>query len=310
MSKTIQSYCYLTVAQIIIGANIVTAKSLLVTIPIYVLLTLRFMIGSLILSVICYVKKENPLLDEKGNSLTARDWLVLFSQALCAGFLFNSFILSGLNYTSASTAGIISSITPAVIALLSYIILKEMLGVRHIVAILLAVLGLVVISATKQSNAVELHRWFGDFLVLCSVFPEALFTVIAKWYKKDISNYSMSLIINVFNVFLFLPIAIGSLKYLSPTISTMDIGLVLLYGILGGAVYFLCWYRGLEGVTASVAAIFTAVMPLSTVALGYLFLQEKLTIYDVIGGTLVILSIFIGSVSVKKLKFKNFLMND
>ena len=51
--------------------------------------------------------------------------------------------------------------------------------------------------------------------------------------------------------------------------------LYLVYGILGGAVYFLCWYRGLEGVTASVAAIFTAVIPVSTVALGYLFLQEQ-----------------------------------
>lgn len=303
------SYIFLTLAQCCVGANIVIAKVLMPFIPIYVLLSFRFFIGTLILSGVCYFKKESPFRDNHNNKLVFFDGMVLFVKALCAGFLFNSFILSGLQYTEASTAGIISSITPAVIAFLSYALLKEKLGPRRIAAIVLAVLGLIVISMDKGHSSTSKLSWFGDLLVLFSVFPEALFTVIAKWYKKDVGSYSMALVINFFNLLLFIPIAISSIKYIHYPFQLSHVALAVLYGVLGG-LFFPFWYRGLKNTTASMAAMFTSIMPIAAAVLAFLVLGEKIGMNDIIGAVLVIASIFLGSLSFKRLKVKTLLLND
>jgi len=306
----LKSYTYLTLAQINISVNIVLAKILMAVVPIYVLLALRFTIGTAMLALVCLIQQKNPLRDLHGVKLKGRDWAILFSQALCAGFLFNAFMLTGLNYTDATTAGIIASIVPAMIALLSYFILKEKLGPRRIIAICFAVFGLIMISVGKSGPELSGGSWLGEFLVLCAVFPEALFTVIAKWHEKPIDPFSMSLIVSFFNMILFIPVAIPSVKYISPAISIADISLLLIYGILGGTLFFILWYKGLQHTKASIAAMFTAVMPVSTMVLSTIFLGEHITRFDILGALMVILSIFFGSMSLKRLKFKAFLLND
>ncbi|MCB1827541.1 MAG: DMT family transporter [Coxiellaceae bacterium] len=308
-SSDIKSYVYLAMAQCIIGANIVLAKILLPVIPVYLLLTLRFFVGSLILSVVCYFMKVHPTrYEDSQKPISSFDWLVLLAQALCAGFLFNTFILSGLNYTDASTAGIITSITPAAIAVLSYFIIKEKLGPKRIAAIILAVLGLIVISVGKGGEANTERALLGDFLVLVAVFPEALFTVIAKWHKANINSFAIALAINLLNFIFFIPLSISSITYLKP-LHFSHIALVILYGLMGG-LFFVFWYKGLEKNSASVAALFTALMPISASVLAFLVLGENISLYDMVGMVLVILSIVFGAANLKVLGFRGFLLND
>lgn len=309
-SNQLNSYLYLALAQVVIGVNIVTVKYLIPVIPIFLLFTIRFMLGSLLMAVICYLRKTNPLRDSDGQSLLIIDWLVIFAQAMCAGFLFNTLIVSGLRYTEANTAGVIASLTPVVIAILSYFFLKEALGPRRIIAIILAVIGVIIINLGKHVEGEGLSTWFGNMLVLISVFPEALFTIIAKWYKKELDSYALTLLINVFNFLMFMPLAITSMIHVNLDLSFFHIILILFYSVLGGAVFFVFWYKGLAKSSASVAAIFTAVMPISASIFAYIFLGETVTRYDLVGIVLVILSIVFGAMNMKSLTLKTLLFND
>lgn len=310
METKFKSYLWLTIAQCCIGLNIVIVKYLIPVIPIYLLFTIRFMVGAILLGTMALIRQENPLQDQSGQSLGAFDWLVIFAQALCAGFLFNILIVSGLHYTEANTAGAIASIVPAVIALLSFFLLKESLGPRRIMAIILAVIGILIINLGKHQEGQGLSTWFGNLLVLASVFPEALFTVIAKWYKKDIGSYRMAFLINVFNFLLFLPLAITTLGGMTFQLNLALVALISVYSLVGGVVFFVFWYKGLEQTSASVAAIFTAVMPISASFFAYLFLHETMTRYDVIGVACVIASIVFGAMNLQSVKIKTLLFND
>jgi drug/metabolite transporter (DMT)-like permease len=304
------SYTKLGAAQAIIGMNFVLAKCLMPYFPMTFLCFIRFAIGAVIMGVICYLKGLNPLLDDHGHRLKKGDGFILLSQAMCAGFLFNIFILAGLQYTEASTAGIISSTTPAAIAILSYFILKDKLSPRVIASIAMAVLGVMILSIGEGTQSAEWSNYYGEMLILIAVLPEALFTVIAKWYKKQLNCYVISFIVCAINAVLFLPLALGSLKGLHVTMTWNITGLLAIYGILGSSGFFILWYQGLQRAPASMAALFTSVMPVSATVLGVWFLKEAITAYDLIGILFVVVSIFFGSLSFKSFKSKTILFND
>lgn len=304
------AYLYVALSQIIIGINIVMAKVLLPVFNIYLLLCSRFLIGTLILAFSCYVKKINPTIDSQGQRFTSFDWLVLFTQAMCGGFLFNVLMLSGLELSDATSAGIITSTTPAVILVLSYFILKEKLSVRRVSSVLLAVVGLLILSVGKMGQiSMAYTTLWGDFLMLLAVVPEAFFTIIAKWYKRNVNFYALALIVCGYNALLFLPLSINHIVPLPTDVSLFQVILLLLYGYAGGALFFILWFKGISHIPASSAALITTLMPVSTTILAFVFLGEVFSTYEIFGMLLVLGSIGLGSFSFKRIKSKNILLD-
>ena len=205
----------LTLAQCTIGVNLVVTKYLISVFPIWLLLGLRFFISAIISIVIIQFSKEKIYQNRQGKNFVTSDWVVLFSQALCAGFLFNVLITGGLAYTSATAAGIISSTIPVAIIILSCVFLREKITATNVVAILIITLGLVVLSLGKGGIEHNKNSLLGDLFVLLAVIPEALFTIIAKWYGDTVKPLVMMVIVNLFNALLFLPfMRIRSIKSL------------------------------------------------------------------------------------------------
>src|SRR6476659_3905236 len=96
-----------------------SGKFLIGFFPIFLLLAIRFAIGfagMLAIARLKGIKYSNTYYNFM--SLTSRDKLLLILQAACGGFLFNVLILYGMKTTSATSAGIISSITPIMIFIL------------------------------------------------------------------------------------------------------------------------------------------------------------------------------------------------
>ena len=125
----VKSLVFLLLAQVMVALNIVISKFLLSSVPILVLLTIRFSFASIVLLPLHYITgaRKISLLNHL-KSTSKRDWHFFAAQALCAGVLFNFLMLLGLNHTDANIAGIITSALPALIALLSWLILGEKLS--------------------------------------------------------------------------------------------------------------------------------------------------------------------------------------
>ncbi len=290
----------LALAQTTIGLSIVIAKYLLNVLPIYVFLTLRFLLSTFFMLICVYYYREKIYQNKNGISLSRRDWTILFVQALLGGFIFNVLINNGLNYTSANMAGIIQATVPAVIAFLSFLLLKEKLTKQKIIGISLAILGLITLSMNSGKVDWQANHFIGNLLVLLAVLPESLFTIVAKWYGNQITPTVMAFIVCAFNALLFLPLAIWqSSNFDLTSISMLSWLLLALHG-LGAAAFFVFWYRGLEHHTASTAALITTFMPISTTILAYIFLGEQLTTIQFCAMVLVIGSIVFGATTYKR----------
>jgi drug/metabolite transporter (DMT)-like permease len=65
------------------------------------------------------------------------------------------------------------------------------------------------------------------------------------------------------------------------------------YGVFLTYLSFILWFTGLKYVSASVAGVFTALIPVSGVLLSMLFLGETPSTLEFFGGVLIILSIIL-----------------
>jgi len=288
-------YLELTIAQCFVGLNVICGKLLITYFPIFLLLASRFAIG--FAGMVGMAAMKNLSLRKVYQhfmALSLKDKVLLIFQAACGGFLFNVFILYGMKSTSATAAGIITSITPIMIFILSALFLREKINFQKGLAICIVMLGLMVLNLGKDTR-LDSGALLGNFLVFLAVIPEALFTILSKSVGKKISETEAVILVNFFNFLMFLPFAIWDLGSISwHEIQGTQYGQVLIYGISGGILFFLLWYRGLTKISANIAALFTGVMPISTSILAFVFLKEPMQFSDLLGMTLVILAIFIG----------------
>ena len=120
------AYLFLILAPMMVGINIVGSKYLITSMPVLFLLAVRFLVAALLLLPLHWLTpdgKQNALIYLK--QLSKKDWSFLIAQALTAGVFFNVLMVMGLQYTDANVAGIITSALPAIIVIMSCIVLKD-----------------------------------------------------------------------------------------------------------------------------------------------------------------------------------------
>jgi drug/metabolite transporter (DMT)-like permease len=295
--NVVGAYFLLALAQAAIAINVVVGKFVIEQeMPIFLFLGIRFLLSSLFLSVMMLIAKGRILAPtHPAGQLQLKDWLFLVGQAVTGGFLFNYLFFWGMESTTATSAGIISSTLPAFLAICAYVFLGENFTTHKIMGILLAIAGIVVISLDDSTdpNAITGSFW-GDFLVLLAIFPEALYSIFNKCISHRVTPLGSAFIVNWLIFLMMLPLSISTLQ----TVNLNDFpgfywGLIGL-GSLSGAFFYWAWGQGLQVVPASTAAIFGGVLPVVTSLLGYWYLSERFGWYDFGGMLLVFMSICVG----------------
>jgi drug/metabolite transporter (DMT)-like permease len=294
INKTLVAYIELTLSMIFLGSTLVMGKTLISIFPIFLLLAFRFAIGSIVLSLTCYRHSNNRKIF-RFNSITHKDWGLLFLQALFGAFLFNLLMLLGLQKTTANAAAIITSTIPAFITFFAFLLLHETVSRYKWFAIFIAILGLMLVTSDVQWFSTQLGTLEGNGFVLLAVLSGSLFPICTKRLSDKIPPRIISLFFNLFGLFLFLPIAIQEMfSFAFKDIPLSIWFLTIFYSITANVLYLVFWNRGLQKTSASSASLFTAVMPVSTAILSYLFLGEILSTLQIMGMLCVLLAIFFG----------------
>lgn len=272
MNKRVQAYFCLSFAMAIVGSSIVIGKLMVEKIPVFLASGIRFGMASLILILWLY-------LSEKGfPPLTGKEKRILFFQSFFGVFLFSICLLYGVQYTTASESGIITSTTPMVIGVLAYLFLTEKMTRNIVMGILLAVCGVMVIQLFSGGDGTARGTipWLGNLLVLLAVVGESLFTILGKMLSERLSPLAISTFVTLIGFFLFLPFAVYEGLYFDFSVPTaLDWMYVVYYGVVVTVVAFFLWYKGVSMVSGSVSGVFTSVLPITTLLLSYLLLGEQ-----------------------------------
>lgn len=290
---------FLVLAQLMVGINIVASKLLIASIPLPILLILRFSLASLVLLPLHWLSSASRYsLREYFLKLKRRDWFFLFAQAVSAGFLFNCLMLTGLHYTDANIAGIITSALPAIIAILSWLILREAISTQKAFCIAVATVGLLIIACSKLRSIGSAHSFFGDFMIFLALFPEAFYYVLCKLYLNKLPVFLTSALLNAINVVLLLPALIFT--HWNPVNFNVTNWLILFIIGLSSGLFYVFLSRGAQRVDAIMTSLSTAVMPVVTVILARIVLKEDLTLLELLGMSFVLSSIVLYAKREKK----------
>ncbi len=193
-------------------------------------------------------------------------------------------------------SGILTSTGPAVIGVLSYLLLKEKVTRNKLIGIIYSVLGVLIINlntvtvtATSEQKAALL---LGFGLVFGSVIVEALFSVLAKMVSTNVTPLVMAAFVTFFSFVMFLPFSVyEGLRFNFAQTNMADWVSILYYGLFVTVISFQLWFRGLSKVDASAAGVFMGVVPVSSLILGYFILKEPFYLSYLAGAVFVILGI-------------------
>ncbi len=202
--------------------------------------------------------------------------------------------ISGLKYTSATNTGWIIAVTPLVMALLAAVFLKEPLHRTLVAGIGIATAGIVLLVSRGSVGGLGWLGSIGDWLVLISAHTWALYTIATRNLIR--TENAMAVVFAV-----MLPPAIVALGFMLATSDwgqlarlPTDAWLALLFlGIFGMALAQWFWQVGVSRLGAARAGVFLYVEPLAATALAVPYLGESFGVYSLIGGSLVLLGVWI-----------------
>lgn len=277
MNSILFAHLKIALAMAIVGSSVVFGKLITSSFPVSLASELRFIIASVILILFFYYKEN------KMPSIPATYLLILFLQAFTGVFLFNIFMLYGLKFTTAMEAGIITSSLPAVVGVIAFLFLKEKITFKKGVGILLAVLGVLLMNVVGGETG-EVTSLFGNFLVIGAVICEALFITLGKTAANKLTPLTVTTMISIIGVILFLPFAIyESFHFNFSSVGVWDWMNIIYFGVVVTVVAFLLMYQGLAKVSASSAGVLTSVLPVSSIVLSFVILQEEITLPHLLG---------------------------
>lgn len=282
----------LALAMSIAGSAVVAGKLLVGSLPVFLAAELGLGAGLVIMLPLLWLRGEKGALDRRTHATLA-------VQALCGIALYRVFTFEGLRFTSAASAGLMSSAAPAVIGLLAWAILHERPPLRRICGIACVSLGLVAINispflagqgAAEQSAAVQAagmpaglaedllwRTLLGNGLVLAAVLGEAAFSVLSKARCCPMSPLRRTTIVSLYAFIMLLPMALFDAQHYDFSgLTGMALGCIAYYGAAVSYLSYVLWFKGIALVPASAAAAFTGLVPLSGVALSWLVLGEQI----------------------------------
>lgn len=274
------AYFCLALSMSMVGAYVALTKPLAAALPVFLLAWLRFGIGAV--AMLRWLKKP-----PREIPLTPRlRWLV-FLESFFGNFLFTICMISGIALTTAVSAGVIMSAMPALVAILSWIWLRERVGARVWIAVACGVLGIGLLSlnhaapapVAAAANAVADRTWLGNLLVFAAVFCEATYAVIGKKLTAVLSPKRITSVINLWGLVLMTPMGLYTALHFDFRAVPAGIWLLLVCYALAASVWSVwLWMTGLKTIPAARAGVFSVMLPVSTALVGVLVLGETLSI--------------------------------
>ncbi len=287
MSKKIIPYIQLTLGMTFTGAHVVAGKVVSSRFPIFFASGITLAVTSFLFFLYFFLKPGPVPRPDR------RSFLFILLQAFTGIFIFRIGILKGLSYTGAIEGGIILSSTPILIALLSFLFLKESITPKKIIALSFSMAGILIINLLGADGSSGRNILLGSLFLSGAVFGEALFTVLRRVIGTRVGAVANAAYTSLTGALFFLPLMFMDMpKLASMEFIPRDWLLLFFYGTAAPMASFTLWFSGVSSTSGSTAGVFTAILPISTMIFSTVFLREPLFPYHALGAGCIIIGIF------------------
>ena len=216
---------------------------------------------------------------------------------ICGAFPF----LAGKT-TTIVNMGIIYSSSPIFIILISAIFFRERLSKSQYSGILICLLGVILIIIKANINLlISLKFTIGDLWMLGASVGWALYTIYIFHWKSKLPLLQRFTLISMFGAISLLPFFMFEEMYISQTSYDLNFIFWVLFAALSPSIIAFLLFNFVNNKLG--ASITGSVLYLYTVygaVYGFLFFDEKLEIYNLVGTLMVFIGIFLVKKNVKK----------
>lgn len=267
----------------------------------------RGIIGSVFLGIVLFVRMQNNKKLEENNKLEdenkkpgKKGIIILIISGMAIGlnwvFLFNSY-----NYITVANATIVYYLAPVIVIFVSPIFLKEKLTLKKVLSVICSMIGLVLIVRTGQSSTnINLTQGIINAFLAACLYASV---IILNKFIKNVDDYTKTFIQLFMASMVLLPWVIFRNNIIFD--STKSIILILILGIAHTGIAYCLYFSAMKDLKAQSIAILGYLDPVSSVVFSIFLLKEPFSIYQLIGGVIILLSAIIAEKNPKPKTIEN-----
>lgn len=289
MPKRLLGSIYLAVAASIWGGMFVAVKIAVVYIPPIPLVWMRFLIAIIVLMGVA-------LYQHKSLKVNRKDLLLLIGVGVLGHTISIVTQEYGTMYSTAQMGSVITSATPAFMLIFAVWLLKEKMTLRKIFSIILSTVGVILIAGVDN---VDTSKQLGALFSTIAALTWGLMSVMLKLVP---SRYS-PLIVNIYAVITAIvcltPLNLPTVELLpwDKILNSPEVIFSVIYmGAISTSIAFLLWNKGLLLMDAGSSGLFFFFQPVVGTLLGWLILDEQVTLSFWLGSALVFIGVFLVTV--------------
>ena len=286
-NKTLIGFlCGLSAASIW-GGMYVVSKVVLDVIPPFTLLTIRLLLGALVLSAIIFLRSKKEFTREQ------------FRSSFLVGFVGYGISLAfqfvGTKLSTASNGALVTSATPAFVLLFAPLLLNEKPTLRHVVALIASTLGVIAVIYPRTADFSS-SLFMGNLSLLAAALTWALYSVLVRKVSANVDLLSSGAVMLAAGLPSSVLFSIFELR--TQVVGEITIGIIgglLFLGIISTALAMFLWNYAFAQLPAASASLTFFAQPVVGILLGWFFLREKITPLFLLGGALIGIGILISA---------------
>jgi len=261
------------------GGMYVVSKVVLDVIPPFSLVTLRLLLGILVLWVI--------ILRQGGTGFTPRQTRQAVLVGLIGYGVSLGFQFIGTRLSTASNGALVTSATPAFVLLFAAWLLHERIRRRQLTALLIATIGVLAVIDPRTATLSPDLFW-GNLSLVAAALTWALYSVLVRKVTRELRLLPATMVFFWGGLLVSLPAAVWEVNR-SPW-GQVNLGVILgvLYlGVISTALAMYLWNKAFATLPAGVASLTFFAQPVVGAGLGALLLKENLSLLFILGGVLI-----------------------
>lgn len=287
LNQQLKIYAQLFIGMALFGTGTPSAKVVSEAFPLFLGPFLRLSVAALALTPFLIVYRRCL------PRISKPDWIKIVVIGGVGIVAFTLFLLTGMQRVNGVVGSVVMSLSPAAMATAAVLFMHDSMGWRKILAVTLAVAGVLVINVSGQS--IQSSGWnlvLGSILVFCAVASQTLYSLLGKQLIKDLRpTVALPLIVWVATLLFAGPglYEAASFDFSKPTLN--EWGGLFVWGMGPLAIGTLIWFHGLSQVPPSTASGYMSAMPATALVLSYFWLGDEFHPVHLIGFALVFTSI-------------------
>lgn len=255
---------------------------------------LRGIIGSLFLLIVILFSKEKTSFSAIKKNLPI---LVLSGLGVGANWIF---LFEAYKYTTVSIATLSYYCAPIFVTIMAPIILKEKISLMKFLCVCTAMIGMLCIVGTNKGSIGEGYNHFLGITYGLAAAVGYASVILMNKFIKGLKGVETTLTQLIFASILLLPYVMITSGFGFSKMTGISWGYMIFLGIVHTGFAYALYFSSLKELKGQTIAVLSYIDPITAVLISALFLGEQLTIFQIIGGILILGSTFISETQGKK----------